>query len=82
MSHSTFPSCWSGSKPVSASIQSGQKMVSTARIPQNAAKGRIKATRETENSSPIWLGPALVFRLRVSMVVTVVTRCYRLPLRY
>jgi hypothetical protein len=76
MSHSTVPSCWSGSKPVSASIQSGQKTGSTARTPQKAS-GRIKATRGMGGSSPASLAPALASRPRASMVVTVATRRYR-----
>jgi hypothetical protein len=69
MSHSTVPSCWSGSKPVSASIQSGQKMVSTARPQQRPASGRIKATREPLGLSPAFPAPASPFRLRVSIFV-------------
>ena len=76
MNHSTVPSCWSGSKSVSASIQSGQKMVSTAKTPQKRGSGRIQATRGGAGS-PVSLARAFVSRLRVSMIVTGAARRYR-----
>lgn len=66
ISHSTVPSCWSGSTPVSASIQSGQTMVSKARMPQKAASGWIKAIRG-DQPSPVSLVRASVSRPRVIM---------------
>jgi hypothetical protein len=69
MSHSTVPSCWSGSNPISASIQSGQKMVSTARPQQKPASGRIKASWDTGGLSLASLPRASAFRLRASILV-------------
>ena len=69
MSPSTVPSRWSGSYPVSASIQSRQKIVSTARPQQKAASGRIKATWETVGLSPVPSVRAFVLRLRVRVVL-------------
>ncbi len=62
MSHSTLPLCWSGSKPVSASIQSGQKMLSTARPLQKTASGRIKVSHCRKFSTEPLRGPTGCFK--------------------
>ena len=60
----------------SASIQSGQKMVSTAKTPQ---KRGIVGSKQLGGGagSPVSLARAFVSQLRVSMIVTGAARRYR-----
>jgi hypothetical protein len=54
MSHSTVPSFWSGSNPVSASIQSAQKMGCMNRLPSPSPERCIQANT-THRLYSLWL---------------------------